>query len=131
MTYFAKPANGLSRLSVWAGIEGDLYRTVCSQKRGFMKCSRCGSENLSIERRIDGIRTCNDCGYKERNVSQGVHVVASIHEQRAYNRCLCSVCGKISTCTPSNDFYSTPDHGEGLVCERCFHEYLGHKLKIS
>lgn len=32
---------------------------------------------------------------------------------------------------PSNDFYSTEDHGEGIVCERCFSEYVGHKLNAD
>lgn len=25
----------------------------------------------------------------------------------------------------------TKDHGEKLVCERCFHEYLGSKIKTE
>lgn len=91
-------------------------------------CNRCGSENLSIERRIDGMRICNDCGYKEANVSQKGHIVTDIHEERCYKQCMCCVCGNISKCTPTNDFYSTKLHGERLICERCFYEYLGHKM---
>ena len=62
------------------------------------------------------------------NVSQSTYVVSTIHEDRRYKRCLCCICNTISKCTPSNDFYSTQDHGEKLVCEKCFREYLGHKL---
>ena len=96
-----------------------------------MNCPKCGSENISTERRIDGMKTCLDCDYKWRNVSQVGHVVTSCHEDRTYKRCLCCVCGEIHKCTPSFDFYTTDDHGEGLVCERCFHEYLGHRLNAE
>ena len=93
-----------------------------------MICQRCGAECVSTERRIGGINTCLACGYKWRNVAQDEHVVTSAREGRAYKKCLCCVCGEIRKCTPSFDFYSTDDHGEGIVCERCFHEYLGHRL---
>lgn len=93
-----------------------------------MNCQKCGSENVSTERRIDGMRTCNDCGYKWRNVCQAGYVVTSCHEERIYQKCLCCVCGEIHKCTPTSDFYTTDDHGAGLVCEKCFHEYLGHRL---
>lgn len=95
---------------------------------GRMNCTKCGSEKISIERRIDGFKICLDCGFRERNISQAGHVVLTIHENRRYKNCMCVVCGRISKCTPTNDFYSTPDHGEKLVCERCFSEYVGHKL---
>lgn len=91
-------------------------------------CSRCGSENVSIERRVDGDRICNDCGFKSPNKSEKNYIVTTIHDDRQYKNCMCCVCGTVSKCTPSNDFYSTPIHGEGLVCQRCFHEYLGHTL---
>jgi hypothetical protein len=42
-----------------------------------MNCPKCGSENVSIERRVDGMKTCLDCGYKWRNVAQAGHVVGS------------------------------------------------------
>lgn len=93
-----------------------------------MNCSRCGSENLSIERRPDGMRICNDCGYKEVNVSQKGHIVTDIHEERRYKQCMCCVCNSVYKCTPAYDFYSTDDHGEKLVCEWCFQEYLGHRI---
>lgn len=91
-------------------------------------CSKCGSENISTERRIDGFNTCLDCGYKWRNVSQAGHIVLTCHEPRAHKKCMCCVCGEINTCTPEFDFYTTKDHGENLVCETCFHEYLGYRL---
>jgi hypothetical protein len=62
---------------------------------------------------------------------ESMNVIKTIHHDRAYKDCLCCVCGEISKCTPSNDFYSTPDHGEGLVCERCFHKYCGHKINAK
>jgi hypothetical protein len=49
-----------------------------------MNCPKCGSENVSIERRVDGMKTCLDCGYKWRNVAQAGHVVTSCHEDRTY-----------------------------------------------
>ena len=94
-------------------------------------CIKCGSENMSTERRPDGLNTCLDCGHKWRNVSQMSHVVLTCHEERTYKKCMCSVCGEIHTCTPSFDFYTTKDHGEKLVCEKCFHEYLGHRLNAE
>lgn len=39
-----------------------------------MNCSKCGSENVSTERRIDGMKTCLDCGYKWRNVVQKIKI---------------------------------------------------------
>lgn len=56
------------------------------------------------------------------------HIIETIDEDRRRKKCLCCVCGIVSECTPTNDFYSTKDHGEKLVCERCFHEYVKHKL---
>ena len=96
-----------------------------------MNCTKCGSENLSTERRIDGMKTRLDCGYKWRNVAQAGHVVTSCHEERKNRKCLCCVCGEIHKCTPSFDFYTTDDHGEALVCERCFHEYIGYRLNAA
>lgn len=93
-----------------------------------MNCVKCGSENMNIERRIDGFNYCLDCGYRWRNVSQGGHVILTSHEERQYKYCMCCVCGETHKCTPSFDFYTTKDHGEKLVCESCFHEYLGHRL---
>ena len=93
-----------------------------------MNCPRCGSENLSTERRLDGVMTCLDCGHKERNVSQSEIIICENGPDRAYRGCLCCVCNEVSRCTPTNDFYTTKDHGNKLVCEKCFHEYLGHKL---
>ena len=58
-------------------------------------------------------------------------IVETIHQNRQYKNCLCCVCGEISKCTPTNDFYQTDDHGEGIVCERCFGEYTGHKLNVD
>ena len=77
------------------------------------------------------MKTCLHCYYKWRNVARAGHIITSCHEDRAYKRCLCCVCGEIHECTPSFDFYTTDDHGEGLVCERCFHEYLGHRLNAE
>lgn len=92
-------------------------------------CAKCGSENLSVERRIDGFVICIDCGNKHKNVTQSGYIVTDCHHERADKRCLCCVCGKINKCTPMFDFYTTDDHGDGLVCESCFHEYVGHRLK--
>jgi ribosomal protein L37AE/L43A len=94
-----------------------------------MNCSKCGSEKLLIERRPNGIIECLDCGYKEVNGSQKSRIVLTKHEVRQYKKCMCAVCSKISKCTPTSDFYSTPDHGDGILCEKCFYEYFGHKQK--
>jgi uncharacterized Zn ribbon protein len=111
--------------------ENSSWYCVAFIRRNDMNCQKCGSENVSTERRTDGMRTCNDCGYKWRNVSQAGHIVTSCHEERTHKKCLCCVCGEIHKCTPSFDFYTTEDHGEGLVCEKCFHEYLGHRLNAE
>jgi hypothetical protein len=58
-----------------------------------------------------------------------MELIETIHKDRGYKQCLCCVCGEVSQCTPNNDFYSTEDHGEGLVCERCFREYAGYKIR--
>ena len=94
-------------------------------------CIKCGSENTSTERRPDGMNACLNCGYKWRNVSHAGHVVLTCNEDMAYKKCMCSVCGEIHKCTPSFDFYTTKDHGDKLVCERCFYEYLGHRLNAE
>lgn len=92
------------------------------------RCKMCGGENVNTERRLDGMNQCLDCAYRWSNVSQAEHVVTSLHEDRGYKNCRCCVCGEVSKCTPTFDFYTTEDHGELLVCERCFHEYLGQRL---
>jgi hypothetical protein len=65
---------------------------------------------------------------KKVNQEPSERVITTIEENRSNKLCLCSVCGKIARCTPTFDFYSNIDFGENLVCETCFHEYLGHKL---
>ena len=94
-------------------------------------CIKCGSESTTTERRIDGFRTCNDCGYKWKNVTQSGYIVDTCHHDRRGKRCLCCVCGEVHKCTPQFDFYTTKDHGDKLVCERCFNEYLGHRLNAE
>lgn len=54
--------------------------------------------------------------------------ITTIHPDRRYQNCLCCACGKISICTPDNDFYGTEDHGEKLVCEQCFKTYAGYRI---
>ena len=49
-----------------------------------MDCPKCGSENVSTERRIDGMKMCLDCDYKWRNVAQAGHVVTSRSEDITY-----------------------------------------------
>jgi len=46
-------------------------------------------------------------------------VVFTIHEDRKYKKCMCSVCGAISVCAPGNDFYQTEETGGFLMCESC------------
>lgn len=92
-----------------------------------MKCPKCGSEKVSTERRIDGMNSCRDCGHSWRNAAQGA-IVSTCHEDRNCKLCLCCVCGEIHKCVPSFDFYTTKDHGDGLVCERCFYNYIGLRL---
>lgn len=42
---------------------------------------------------------------------------------RCWKLCRCSECGREEVCTPSFDFYTRGDDGEGpLVCERCLTE---------
>ncbi len=57
--------------------------------------------------------------------------IRTIHEDRGYKDCLCCVCKKVSQCTPENDFYSTDDHGQELVCELCFKKYLKSQHGIN
>jgi len=94
-------------------------------------CKKCGSENVSVERHPYGFRRCLDCGYKWRNVSQTPRVITTCNDDRRNAMCLCCVCGKIHKCTPSFDFYTTKDHGEGILCEKCFSEYAGHVMNAE
>ena len=50
-------------------------------------------------------------------------------EDRGYKRCKCSSCGCIEICTPEFDFYTTPDHGDRLICEQCFQTYIMEGLE--
>jgi hypothetical protein len=61
---------------------------------------------------------------KEYNNLEDDHIVTKKDEKRRYKNCRCCVCNTVSRCTFENDFYSTNDHGDGIVCEKCFHEYL-------
>lgn len=46
---------------------------------------------------------------------------------RRYKNCFCCVCKTVQLCTPANDFYITRDHGDDLVCERCFLIYAAKR----
>ena len=59
------------------------------------------------------------------------NVVTDRHQQRCFKHCLCCVCGEVHECTPSFDFYTTNDHGDELVCEKCFRIYLHTKHSIG
>ena len=50
-------------------------------------------------------------------------IITTKHGDRSYKDCKCCVCGSVSKCTPSNDFYSTEEHGNGILCEKCFADY--------
>ena len=52
------------------------------------------------------------------------NVIKTKHGNRQYKMCQCCVCNKVSRCTPTNDFYETKEHGDGIVCEKCFSIYL-------
>jgi len=43
---------------------------------------------------------------------------------RMYKKCFCCVCETVQVCTPGNDFYTTEDHEDDLVCEQCFRIYV-------
>jgi len=92
-----------------------------------MSCKMCGSDDVLTERRPHGMNTCGACGYKWENYSRN-KIVVDCHEERRNKKCLCCVCGRIEKCTPLFDFYTTEDHGEKLVCEKCFYEYLRQRL---
>ena len=51
------------------------------------------------------------------------NVIKTRHEDRRYKDCQCCICKKVQECTPDNDFYTTENHGDDLVCEQCFWEY--------
>ena len=55
-------------------------------------------------------------------------VVTNTHEDRRYKDCLCCVCNQISKCTPTNDFYSTEEYGNKLLCENCFRIHISKKF---
>lgn len=55
-------------------------------------------------------------------------VVRTKDVDRAYKECFCCVCETISTCTPSNDFYDTDYHGDGIICQSCFYHYCNSKV---
>ena len=54
-------------------------------------------------------------------------VIKTTSEDRGYKDCLCCVCHTVQQCTPDNDFYSTPEHNDKLVCESCFEAYLADR----
>ena len=91
-----------------------------------MRCSWCGSKNLSIERRMDGNCMCLDCGFTEKRKSED-YVVTTILELRDYKKCRCSVCGIIKECTPEFNFCSNPESINKLLCPNCFKEYYQSK----
>lgn len=43
---------------------------------------------------------------------------------RRYKVCKCCVCNEVGTCTPSNDYYETPESDGKLVCESCLRDSL-------
>lgn len=59
----------------------------------------------------------------------GSTVVRTKDKNRCYEFCECCECGKVSECTPTNDYYSTEEHGDLLLCEACFIEYTNKKIK--
>jgi hypothetical protein len=55
-----------------------------------------------------------------------------IHERedgrdRRRQKCRCCVCKEVHTCTPSFDYYVTPQSEGFLVCERCFQSGLHNR----
>jgi hypothetical protein len=58
-------------------------------------------------------------------------IVTTDKEDRGFKACRCCACGDINICTPSFDFYTTEDHGGGLVCESCFKKYAGRKMTMT
>ena len=58
-------------------------------------------------------------------LAKGTHIVSTKDEERCYKMCHCCECGCVERCTPSGDFYSTKDHGDDLLCRRCFASYSG------
>jgi primosomal protein N' len=56
-------------------------------------------------------------------------VIDSTGVDRGYKLCRCCVCGKISRCTPTNDYYTTEKHGKKLLCEACFRVYCHNVMK--
>jgi hypothetical protein len=53
-----------------------------------------------------------------------MNVVKNGSADRGYKECECHVCKSVSTCTPYNDFYTTEKHGDNLLCESCFGNYV-------
>ena len=58
-------------------------------------------------------------------------VITTIHEDRGYKVCQCFLCKWISKCTPENDFYSTDEHGDKIICESCFKKHLKSTHRIE
>ena len=56
-------------------------------------------------------------------------IIESANEDRGYKLCKCSICDVVARCTPSFDFYSTPETGDKLLCENCFREHTVKQLQ--
>lgn len=51
-------------------------------------------------------------------------------EDVRYKEVTCAKCGETGTCTPYNDYFTTPLwDGEGRLCERCFQKLLHASIK--
>jgi hypothetical protein len=60
--------------------------------------------------------------------SKKTDIITTKHGSRGYKMCQCCVCETVSKCTPTNDFYSTAEHGDGILCEKCFHVYVSKQI---
>ena len=56
-------------------------------------------------------------------------VITKDGEDRGYKICKCTLCGVEKQCTPSFDFYTTEEHGDELLCENCFSDYVYDHMK--
>jgi formylmethanofuran dehydrogenase subunit E len=43
-------------------------------------------------------------------------------QDRRYKSCKCYKCNEVGTCSPSNDYYTTPESNGKLVCESCLRD---------
>ena len=58
-----------------------------------------------------------------------MEVIKTGNVDRGYKLCECHICKSVSECTPYNGFYTTEKHGDNLLCQSCFGDYVREVMR--